>query len=115
GFIEAKARVGRLPHVKQNLIIGATNPDSPAHWVARYFIDPEGGRTNHPNRHVFYSRTEENPYLAPSYINGLRKDMDPRRARRMLEGEWLELDSDRVYYSYDANVNYVQGEYLVNL
>lgn len=114
GFIEAKSRVGRLPHVPENIVIGASNPDSPAHWVARYFISPKGGKEAHPNRHVFYSRTFDNPYLAPIYISGLRRDMDAKRARRMLDGEWIELDTDRVYYCYDADLNYVQGKYKVN-
>ena len=115
GFIEAKSRVGRLPKVKENLVIAATNPDSPAHWAARYFINPKGGKKEFPNRHVFYSRTILNPYLAPNYIEGLKKDMDPKRARRMLNGEWIEIDSDRIYHSYNADINYITGKYKVNL
>jgi PBSX family phage terminase large subunit len=36
-YIECKMRIGRLPHIKQNFIISATNPDSPSHWVYSYF------------------------------------------------------------------------------
>lgn len=36
-YMEIKMRVGRLPHVPQNLIIAATNPDEPDHWAYEYF------------------------------------------------------------------------------
>lgn len=40
-FKELKARLRRLPHVPENLLIGATNPDAPSHWVHKYFIDAQ--------------------------------------------------------------------------
>lgn len=113
GFLEARDRVGRLPHVKENLVIMATNPGEPSHWIARRFITPPGGRAAFPNRHVFYSLTKDNPWLSPNYIRDLRRGMDPKRARRMLDGEWIELESNRVYHAYADAENTVHGDYLV--
>lgn len=115
GFQEIKARLRRLVDIPENVLIVATNPDSPAHWLHEYFIAPNEGGQTHPTRRVFYSRTEQNPYLDPVYIRQLRKDMDPRRARRYLDGEWIELTKDRIYYAYDTETNYLpMRKYVVS-
>ncbi|MGA0852324.1 MAG: phage terminase large subunit [Candidatus Nanopelagicaceae bacterium] len=101
-YHEIKMRVGRLPHIKCPLIIAATNPDSPGHWAYRYFIAPNSNREKHPTRHVFYSRTEDNPFLPTQYINQLKADLDPKRARRMLYGEWIEIADEVIYYQYNS-------------
>jgi hypothetical protein len=46
-------------------------------------------------------------------IQGLRANMDARRARRYLNGEWLELNRDRVYYAFSGD-NVVNSEYEFN-
>lgn len=111
GFDSIKARLRRLPHVKENVLIVATNPDSPAHWIYEYFIVPNSGDTPHETRRVFYSRTEENPYLDPMYVKQLRKDLDPRAVKRYLDGEWIELTKDRVYYAYSQTENFRKGKF----
>ena len=108
-FDELLGRLNRIDSVPENVIVVATNPDSPAHWLYDYFIGPPSQL--HPNRFVFYSRTEDNPYLKKIYIQGLRRGMDPRRAKRYLDGEWIELSKDNVYYSYSSELNYVKGKY----
>lgn len=40
-FMQLRARLRRIPHVKENICIAATNPDEPGHWVYKHFI--EGG------------------------------------------------------------------------
>lgn len=100
-YNEIKMRVGRLPHIKNNFIISATNPGSPSHWAYKYFIEQTS-----PTRHVYYSRTEDNPFLPRSYIDQLKKDLDPKMARRMLYGEWLEIANEVVYYAYDTTKQY---------
>jgi len=116
----ALTRVGRLPHVKENIVISATNPEAPGHWLAKRFgIDDTRppSRTMHPTplRHVYYSRTEENPFLPPQYIQGLRQSLDPKLARRLLYGEWVDINSERIYYAYESQINWKRGEdYKVN-
>lgn len=101
-YHEIKMRVGRLSHVAKPLIIAATNPDSPGHWAYKYFISPNSSGAKHPTRHVYYSRTEDNPFLPPQYIAQLKADLDPKRARRMLYGEWIEIADEVIYYQYDS-------------
>ncbi len=102
-YNEIKMRVGRLPHIRENFIISATNPDSPSHWAYKYFITAES-----ETRHVYYSITEQNPYLPRSYIEQLKRDLDPKMARRMLFGEWIEIANEVVYYAYDTTTQYLR-------
>lgn len=112
-YHEIKMRVGRLPHIKTPLIIAATNPDSPGHWAYKYFIEPNLGDQKHRTRHVFYSRTEENPFLPRSYIEQLKIDMDPKTAQRMLYGQWVEIRGEVVYYEYDRDTQFRDYSYKI--
>lgn len=108
-YIEAMMRVGRLPHVKQNFVIAATNPDEPSHWVYKYFMEsPE------PTRHVYYSVTSDNPFLPKQYIQRLMNTLDPKMVRRMVYGEWLSIKAEVVYYAYTPEGNYRQYDYLID-
>jgi hypothetical protein len=109
-YDEIKMRVGRLPHIHEKWILAATNPDSPGHWVYRYFMEEK-----RPTKHVYYSITEQNPFLPKSYIEQLKNDLDPKLARRMLYGEWIEITQDVIYYAYDKARNYVDTSYTPNL
>jgi hypothetical protein len=100
-FMTLKARLRRLPHVKENVLIAATNPDSPAHWVYKYFFDEKKD-----TRFVFKSITTDNPFLDPVYIKQLKEDLDPIQALRYIYGEWVELTKDRVYYAYNKETNF---------
>lgn len=110
-YHEIKMRVGRLPHIKCPLIISATNPDSPGHWAYKYFIQPNSNGSKHSTRHVYYSRTEQNPFLPPQYIQQLKNDLDPKRARRMLYGEWIEIHDEVIYYCYDSAAQYRKDDW----
>lgn len=110
-YHEIKMRVGRLPHVTCPLIISATNPDSPSHWAYKHFIVPNSNGAVHPTRHVYYSRTEDNPFLPKQYIEQLKTDLDPKRARRMLYGEWIEIADEVIYYQYDSKTQYSKAEW----
>lgn len=107
-FTEARQRVGRLPHIKQNLILYLTNPDSPAHILYKYFFDSAS-----KTRHVYMSRTEQNPFLPKTYIEQLKRDLSPKEARRMLYGEWIEIDTERIYYAYNSEINFKKQAYTI--
>lgn len=68
-----------------------------------------------PLRHVYYSSTEDNPFLPPSYVDDLRRDLDPKMALRMLKGKWLSIAQDVVYHQYDKAVHFKDVEYKVDL
>jgi PBSX family phage terminase large subunit len=107
---EVRNRLGRLPHVKENLLIGATNPDDPSHWIYDYYID---GQKKHENRHVYYSLTFDNPFLPKSYIVGIMRDLDSKQVLRMIFGRWLELRSEIIYYEY-GNHNKIDYDYEID-
>lgn len=98
---EIRMRLGRAQGVRENLLICATNPDSPSHPAYEYFI--EGASES---RRVFYSKTEDNPFLPKWYIESLRKTLDHKQALRMLQGQWIEINKDNVYYAYEDANNY---------
>jgi len=108
-YKEIFARVGRLSHVKEKFVIGATNPDDPAHPLYKYFI-----ASDNPMRWVYYSKTLDNPYLPETYISQLEEMYDPKMALRMLEGQWISVSEESLYYGYDREHNYVNSEYKVD-
>ena len=105
-FKTLKARLRRLPAVKENILICATNPDDPSTWQYKYFIESQP----HPTRFVFYSRTEDNPFLDPIYIEQLRKDLDPISIRRYLNGEWVSIQGKNLYYCYDSSIHFIKDK-----
>ena len=110
-FKTLKARVRRLPAIKENVVICATNPDDPETIWYKYFIASQP----HATRRVFYSNTEDNPFLDPIYIEQLKKDLDPISVRRYLYGEWVSLQFEGIYYCYDPKKHYLkETEYQFN-
>jgi hypothetical protein len=113
-FMTLKARLRRLPHVTENVLIAATNPDAPSHWAYKYFfVDQQD------TKHVFKSVTSDNPFLDPVYVEQLKRDLDPRAIQRYIYGEWIELQKDQVYYNYlternfKTDFNFQYGEELL--
>lgn len=108
-YIEAFQRVGRLSHVPEKWIGCATNPDSPSHPAYEHFMEKSG-----PTRRVYYSRTDQNPYLPKAYIKNLLDTLDPREARRMVYGEWVEISDEVIYYCYSRDENFINEHYKPN-
>lgn len=110
------SRIGRLPHVPVNWVMYGANPDGPDHPAYDYFeLDKRlaGSKDTNPMRHVFFSRTEENPFLPEWYIENLKENLDPKMARRLVYGEWVEIDQDRIYYAYGPH-NFEDSTYEID-
>jgi hypothetical protein len=108
-YPELYARLGRIPHVPENFMVCATNPDAPSHWAyKRFFVDTE------PNRHVYKSVTTDNPFLPKQYVESLLKNFDPKMARRMIYGEWIEISEEVIYHTYDRAINFRDQDYEPN-
>lgn len=105
-YNEGLMRCGRLSHIPISICMVATNPDSPAHWLHLHFMDKAS-----PSRHVYYSITEQNPFLPPEYIAKLKENLSPKEAERMLKGKWVELTKEVVYYNYDRAKNFSTQSY----
>lgn len=117
-FKYLRMRVGRLPHVPQQFIIYPTNPEGPGHFLYEYFQigQRQSGQTEglNPTRHVYFSLTEQNPFLPSWYVSQLKEDMDPKLAQRMLYGQWVEITSDVVYHCYSEANNFRNESYVVD-
>jgi hypothetical protein len=44
-------------------------------------------------------------------VDSLKRDLPEKLARRMIYGEWVELDTERIYYAYTDENNYIDKEY----
>lgn len=107
-YKEIKMRVGRIPHIKENFILCATNPDSPDHPAHDYFVEKSKVI---PTRHVYYSLTEQNPFLPKTYIQNLKETLSPKEADRMLRGKWVSIHTDVVFYNYTRDRNFKNESY----
>lgn len=105
-FKTLKARLRRRPWIDESFLICATNPDDPETVWYKYFIASQP----HKNRRVFYSRTEDNPFLDPIYIEQLKEDLDPISVRRYLYGEWIAIQGNGIYHCYDSNLHFLKNE-----
>ncbi len=124
-----KTRVGRLPHVPQNFIIGATNPDGPSHPAYDYFeierrqalreardaaVRREIARQLSQTKRVYFSNTRDNRFLPTWYIAGLEETLDAKNKRRLVDGEWVEINSEVVYHAYGRS-NFVSRQYDIDV
>jgi len=109
-YDELFIRVGRLKHVKEKFVMAATNPDSPAHWAYKHFIEQENEM-----RKTYYSVTSDNPFLDPNYVKMLLKNLPPKLAERMVYGKWVDIAGEVIYYAYNRDVHFVKSKYRVNL
>jgi hypothetical protein len=104
-YKELLPRVGRLPKVKENFILCATNPDAPSHSAYEYFFLPPKGS----NRFTYLSRTDENPFLPPTYIETIKRTLTKQEIRRYVYGEWIEISQESIYYAYDRDKNKIEN------
>lgn len=99
-----RTRIGRLSHVRENFMIGATNPDSPDHPAYKYYIE---GQSHH--RRVVYSSTRDNPFLPKWYIDQLYDVYDAKEILRYIEGKWIEIKGQVIYHAYDDQISKISS------
>lgn len=110
-YLSIMERLGRLPQIPMNLMLCATNPDSTSHPAFSYFIDPANRNSL---KHVHFSLTEQNPFLPDFYIENLKDVLTSKEILRQLHGQWVDLDTEKVYYAYTEAKNYRDKEYTVD-
>lgn len=96
-------RLGRNRNVKEKILLSMTNPDEPDHWVYKRIIERQCETI-----HVYYSLTKDNKFLDPAYIEFLETNLDAAMAKRMLEGLWLSIRGNTIYYTYSER-NQIRG------
>jgi hypothetical protein len=107
-YFEAIQRVGRLSRIPEKWTMLATNPDSRSHWVYKHWY-----LNKKKSRFKYEFRAIDNPFLPKGYIDNLREVLDPREALRMLEGQWLDLNTEVVYHAYERDKNFIDRSYDV--
>lgn len=108
-YIEIVSRVGRFKHIPEAFIMSATNPDSPSHWIYKYFMLDKS-----ETKHVYYSITSDNKFLPPQYIEKLKQTYDEKMIQRMLYGQWIDIAGETIYYQYIRDRNYIENSYKVD-
>ncbi len=79
-------------------LFGTTNPDAPAHWLKRRFID----RADELDMRVFHFSLDDNPALDPAYVTSLKREYVGLWYRRYILGQWA-LAAGAVYDMFDPD------------
>lgn len=115
--LKIRQRLGRVESVAENFSLAVTNPGDPEHEAYEHYIDGaevliKDRILKKGNRYTVFSRAEDNPYLHEWYLKDQRKNMTPLMARRMLDGQWVSISGEGIYYCYSEE-NYSKGSYSV--
>ncbi|WP_345600360.1 phage terminase large subunit, partial [Thermocatellispora tengchongensis] len=89
--------LGRMS-VRGAQLFGTTNPDSPAHWLKRKFLDRIGRGLGDWARWSF--TIDDNPSLEPDYIAAIKAEFTGLWYRRFILGEWVAAEG-AVYDMWD--------------
>lgn len=90
--------------IKGAQFFGTTNPDSPAHWLKKKFID----RALELGMRVFHFTLSDNPSLDPDYVEALKKEYVGLWYRRYIFGLWA-LAEGVVYDMFDERRHLVDS------
>lgn len=109
GFKILKARLRRIPGIRHNFLITATNPGEPDSFWYKYFIE---GSEKSPSRFVFYSITTDNPYLDAPYVDQLLRDLSLLEAERYIRGRWISIGGKGIYHAYSEDRNFIRRAFV---
>lgn len=88
--------LGRMSPVGASLF-GTTNPDNPAHWLKKKFLDRLASL---PDWRRFHFTLGDNPSLAAAYVESIKREFTGLWYRRFILGEWVQAEG-AVYESWD--------------
>jgi PBSX family phage terminase large subunit len=78
-------------------MFGTTNPDNPAHWLKRKFLDR---LSSLPDWRRFTFRLADNPSLTSRYVASISAEYTGLWHRRFIDGEWVAAEG-AVYDMWD--------------
>lgn len=87
--------LGRMS-VKGARMFATTNPDNPAHWLKKEFIDRAGTL----NLRSWHFQLDDNPSLDAQYVADLKNEYVGLWYRRFIKGAWVQADG-AVYEMWD--------------
>lgn len=79
--------LGRMS-LKGAKLFATTNPDGPAHWLKREFID----RRHELDMRVFSFTLDDNPSLDPAYVQSIKAEHTGLWYRRLILGHWVAAE-----------------------
>jgi PBSX family phage terminase large subunit len=88
--------LGRMSVPKAQLF-GTTNPDNPAHWLKRRFLDRIAKL---PDWRRFHFTLPDNPSLTAEYITSISREFTGLWYRRFILGEWVAAEG-AIYPMWD--------------
>lgn len=99
--------------VKGAQILATCNPESPAHWLKKKFID----RKDELDLSCWHFTLDDNPSLDKTYVENLKKEYTGSWYQRLILGEWAmaqgaifpEFDSDNLFDKDCQQPNYWVG------
>jgi len=97
-FMQTLARLS----IKGAKLFGATNPDSPKHWLKSDFLDKAA---DHNLKDYLFPITA-NTYLDPEYIAALSREYTGMWRARNIEGKWVAADG-LVYEGFEERAPFV--------
>jgi PBSX family phage terminase large subunit len=89
-------------------LFGTTNPDNPAHWLKRKFLD----RLTHlPDWRSWKFTLDDNPSLDPDYVASIRREYTGLWYRRFILGDWVAAEG-AIFDMWDPDTHIVPWESL---
>lgn len=83
-----RVRIGKEPF----RVISATNPGTPSHWMAKMMGLSPDKTTPDENCRIILTKTADNTFLDPEYIQSFDRHKGTLYYRRMFLGEWCGTD-----------------------
>lgn len=89
-------------------LFGTTNPDNPAHWLKRKYLD----RIKQlPDWRTWHFTLRDNPSLTAEYIEAISREFTGLWYRRFIKGEWVAAEG-AVFDLWDPDKHVVKWEDL---
>lgn len=101
--------LGRMS-VKGAQLFGTTNPDNPAHWLKKKFLD-RIALGELPDWRRFHFTLKDNPSLTPEYVESISREFTGLWYRRFILGEWVAAEG-AVYSMWDEQTHVIPWENL---
>lgn len=87
--------------VKDAQLLATCNPEGPAHWLKKEFLD----RENELDLKSWHFTLDDNPSLDPKYVDSLKKEYTGAWYKRLILGEWAvaqgiiygDFDNDNIF------------------
>lgn len=106
--------LGRMS-VKGAQLFGSTNPDSPAHWLKKKFLDKIGKRKNGrlvlPGWKRWSFTIDDNPSLSEDYKNSIKAEFTGLWYRRFIQGHWVAAEGS-IYDAWNPELHVLDPDNL---